>query len=205
MIAYIDEHAWNRGLAQIPNALKEKRIAELEAHSETLGITCLSSSPGVLHVSLQNLPSPASFFEWCDFAHIACVDIEPADVLPLCGHRRNLDVLLTKRALETGAAVLYHLEPHQVAEELRNLGAELATASSDGAGDLLSETQATDDLVNAGLLPKHAQQELINRINGVSDGRDEFGAFTYTGDRAGKGNPIPSEFESDPSESENFF
>lgn len=154
--AYINEVEWKQALSQIPVALHEKRICEIEQHGENLGVMVQQSGPGWLVFRLKNLRAPRDFFTWLEFCSIAAVELDPEDIPHLMG--KNLDSLVLKRGLEKQEVTLGLLEPHQIMDTLRNLSHTLQASSSFGAAPIdessLHYAEIEDDLVNAGLMPR---------------------------------------------------
>lgn len=156
MICYVDEVYWKRELADVPQALKQKRINEAGAALDAQFPTTAHGN-GWVQIDLSGNPNARQeIFPYLQRAGIAAVDVQPSDIFYLCGGR-NFGSLALTRAIERGDIVLNTVEPSELFDRLNDAlrTVQFPTASADDGPEAdIDRAIAQEDLISSGILDR---------------------------------------------------
>jgi hypothetical protein len=154
MIAFPNEHTFNRAMAELPSALRERKAEEIfEQAGNHYCIKPVGHGPGYIIVDIRNSGGAADVIAWCHAVDICAVNIQPQDVQFLYGDT-NFAVMMCVKALEQGdpnvTARLSNLEPDELFTTLVDTINALASASP---GERLPyATEEEQELLDTALL-----------------------------------------------------
>lgn len=133
MICYINELALQQELSQIPVALREKHIYQIEQGWKEWGIRTVDNRPGVIQVDITK-STQGNVLRWLEGNAIAAVDLEGSDIRVLLGGAKTMTAAVVIDALNISSAVraeLSRLTPDEIMPALEKVVFQVAFAKGE--------------------------------------------------------------------------